>query len=129
MEHDSSMWSDSPTSVIETSGGESGDRVVQQAAASMCMLASTTGTTQKRYQPQRGRIYTQISVAEGIIESRFWEVIGKPMGDCSRLRDQAPRKHDFAWRLCGQVELEEYFAQPSEGSEFPDVLSYQYIDV
>jgi len=59
---------------------------------------SSRGTTQKRSQPQHGRI-TQIWVVEGMIEIRFWEVIGEPKGDFSRLRDQEPRKHDFAqWR-------------------------------
>ncbi len=35
--------------------------------------------------------YQHIRVVEGIIESKFWEVIGEPRGDFSRLRDQAPR--------------------------------------
>jgi len=42
-------------------------------------------------------------------------VIREPRGDYSRLRSQASRKHDLAWWSCGEKELTEDRAQPSEG--------------
>src|SRR6218665_1032187 len=51
-----------------------------------------------------------------MIESRFWEVIGEPRGDYSRLRDQAPRKHDFAWWKCSKWSLKETLFSRAKGA-------------
>jgi len=51
---------------------------------------------------------------EGVLESGFWEAIAEPRGDFSRLRDQTPRKHDFAWWKCEQKEFEGDLAQPKQ---------------
>src|SRR6218665_2858049 len=64
-----------------------------------------------------------------MIESRFWVVIGEPRGDCSRLRDQAPRKHDFAWWRCGQKALERDLAQLSEGIMCPEYTAKNHFIV
>jgi len=43
-----------------------------------------------------------------MIESRFWEVIEEPRGGCSRLGNKAPRKHDFDWWRCVELEGDLY---------------------
>src|SRR6218665_2214936 len=75
--------------------------------------AFSRGTAQKCSQRR-----TQIGVVEAMVASRFWEVIGEPIGDCSRMRNQAPRTNDSVWWRCGQKELEGDLAQPSKLSKF-----------
>lgn len=56
---------------------------------SFISLIHYKGATQKRSKPQRGRL-TQIWVSEWIVENEFWEVIGEPMGNYSKLKDRVP---------------------------------------
>src|SRR6218665_2161506 len=67
--------------------------------------------------PAQPRLQRLAKLIEGMIESRsgtdrvisqvYTSGMREPMGDCSRLRVQAPRKHDFVWRRCGQRILKE----------------------
>jgi len=67
-------------------------------------------------QPQRSQIAQKILFAEGMIESRFWKVIGEPRGDYSRLRDKAPRKHDLPGGGVGKRNLKETFLSKAKGA-------------
>jgi len=85
------------------------------------LLRSTTNPS------QHGRI-KQIWVVEGMIESRFWEESRKTRGYCSRLRDQAPRKHNFPWwRSCRQKELEGDLLSRAKGMSAQSIVLYLYI--
>ena len=76
--------------------------------------ASSSGTTQKRSQPQRGRIML-FSVAEGISVRILLEVTGEPMGDHSIPKGQPRKRLGSAWCRCEQMGHEGGPAQPNEG--------------